>query len=91
MLRTYFCTPMEIVLLVYLLGIVPAYFCLRHSFIRLTGFEGRTAADALLMVTCCLFSWITVVVSSTMMSILFIEEIDQKPAVDMHHLRMRRN
>ena len=82
---------MEIVLLIYLIGIIPAYLCLRHSFIRLSRFEGLTATDAVLMVICCLFSWITVVVSSTMMSILFVEEIDQNPPPGTYHLRVRRN
>jgi hypothetical protein len=82
---------MEIVLLIYLIGIIPAYLCLRHSFIRLSQFEGLTASDDILMVTCSVFSWITVVVSSTMMSLLFIEEIDQNPPPGTYHLRVRRN
>ena len=82
---------MKIVLLIYVIGIIPAFLSLRHSFIRLSGKEGRTSADAMLMVICSLFSWITFVVTSTIMSLLFIEDIDQKPVAGADNFRVRRH
>jgi len=67
---------MKILLLVYLAGLLPAYFSLRHSFIKLCGEEGKTATDAVLMVITALCSWITVLVAMTMMTMLSIEAID---------------
>jgi len=70
---------MKIALLIYLIGLVPAYLCLRHSFIRLCGVAGRTTGDAMLMMLTTLFSWITVLVALTMMTVLSIGDIDGEP------------
>ena len=69
---------MEIVLFIYLAGLIPAYLALRSALRRLNGIEGRTAADALLNVMCSLCSWITVIVVLVMMGILAVSDIEQK-------------
>ena len=82
---------MKIVLLIYVMGIVPAYLCLRYSFNRLSVMEETSPVDVLLMLISSLFSWITVLVSSTMIGILSIEDIEAKPGEFHHRYRVRRS
>jgi hypothetical protein len=70
---------MEIVVLIYLAGIIPAYLGLRYSFIRLCGEPGRTAGDAILAMLCSLSSWITLIITFTMLGIIEIGDLERKP------------
>lgn len=81
---------MKIVLVIYVMGIIPAYLCLRHSFIRLSVLEQKNAVDTVLMLISSLFSWITVLVSSTMIGVLSIEDIEAKPTAFDYRYRARR-